>query len=96
MAINRDINGMVDIDANQVIRSQAEILPDNTGLAQKVISVGGQLVPKVFDSIELTYITSGNGVGEIGTVTYKLTAVTVAVLTLSYDGSNRLVNVVKS
>lgn len=96
MAINRDINGMVDLDSGQVIRTQAEILPDNTGLAQKVISVGGSLVPKVYDSIQLTYITSGNGVGEIGTVTYKLTGVTVAVLVLSYDGSNRLVNVVKS
>jgi hypothetical protein len=96
MAINRDAAGMVDLDSNQVIRTQAEILPDNTGLAQKVISVGGQLVPKVYDSIQLTYITSGNGVGEIGVVTYKLGAVTVAVLTLSYDGSNRLVNVVKS
>lgn len=96
MAINRDANGMVDIDANQVIRSQADILPDNTGLAQKVVQVSGTLVPKIFDGIELTYIVAGPGTGEIGTAVYKLGAATVATLTLTYDGSNRLINVVRS
>jgi hypothetical protein len=96
MAINRDAAGMVDIDANQVIRSQADILPNNEGLAQKVIAVGGTLVPKVYDEIALSYITSGPGTGEIGIVTYKLNTVNVCTLTLSYDGSNRLINVARS
>jgi hypothetical protein len=96
MAIERDAAGMVDLDQAQVIRTQAEILPDNTGLAQKVISVGGSLVPKIYDEIALTYISSGNGTGEIGTAIYKLNSVVVATLTLQYDSSSRLVNVVKT
>lgn len=95
MALQRDAAGLIQLDANQVIRRQAEILDDGT-LAQKVVNVAGQLVPKVYDEISLTYITSGPGAGEIGTATYKLNSVTVSVLTLSYDISNRLINVVRS
>lgn len=96
MSINRDAAGMVDLDSAQVIRTQAEILPDNTGLAQKVISVGGSLVPRIYDGIEIQYITSGNGTGEPGVVTYKLGAVTVAILNLVYDSSNRITSVVRT
>lgn len=91
MVITRDAAGMVDLDQAQVVRTQAEILEDG-GLAQKVLSVTG-LVPRVYNAIELTYISSGNGNGEIGTVIYKLDAVTVTTLSLSYDSSNRLVGV---
>jgi hypothetical protein len=48
------------------------------------------------DEIELTYVTSGNGIGEIGTVVYKLNSTTVATLTLSYDANDKLSGVVKS
>lgn len=61
-----------------------------------VINVGGTLVPERYDNIELTYVASGDGVGEIETVTYYLAAAQVAMLTLSYDGSNRLISVVRS
>lgn len=95
MAIQRDSNGMVSLDADQVIRSTADVTDDGQ-LVQKVISVGNTLVPKVYDSIELTYRNSAPGNGEIGTVIYKLSAATVATLVLSYDGSDRLISVVKT
>lgn len=87
--------GMSPLDANQVIRSQAITLADGS-LAQSVIPVGGSLVPEQHDEIEITYIGAGPGTGEIGTVVYKFETVTVATLTLTYDGSNRLTGVVRS
>jgi len=54
------------------------------------------LVPTQHDQISMTYVTSGNGLGEIETVTYKLSTATVATLTLSYDSNNNLIDVVKS
>jgi hypothetical protein len=56
----------------------------------------GQLVPDTYDEIDLTYVTSGNGTGEIETVTYKEDSSIIAVLTLSYDSNNNLINVVRS
>jgi hypothetical protein len=95
MALQKDAAGLIQLDSGQVIRSQAEILNDGS-LAQKVVSVGGNLVPKVYDSIALTYRVSAPGLGEIDTVVYKLGVVTVATLVLTYDGSNRLIGVVRS
>lgn len=80
------------LDAPQIAR---EVF-DSESESIKVKSVGGSLVPNVYDSIALTYVASGNGVGEIETATYKLSGTTIATLTLSYDSSNRLVNVVKT
>ena len=58
--------------------------------------MGGSLTPVEFDEMVLTYVTVGNGIGEIQTVVYKLATVTVKTLTLSYDGSDRLSGVVAS
>ncbi len=58
----------------------------------------GLSIPK-YDYISLTYVASGNGTGEIQTVTYKQGGSggqTVATLTLGYDGSNRLNTVTRS
>jgi hypothetical protein len=52
-----------------------------------------------YDYLALTYVASGNGVGEIKTVTYKTggsSGVVVAVLELSYDASNRLETVTRT
>lgn len=92
MALERDAAGLIQLDYPQVIRRQAEITNDGE-LAQRVINVAGQLVPKVFNKISVTYITSGPGTGEIGTVIYRLNGVIVATLNLTYDGSNRLTDV---
>lgn len=56
----------------------------------------GSLVPTAFNEIDLTYITSGNGTGQIGTAVYKLASSTVKTLTLTYDSSNRVISVVAS
>lgn len=56
----------------------------------------GGLVPAEFDEIDLTYIVSGNGIGQVGTAIYKLASSTVATLTLTYDSSDRLISTVKS
>jgi hypothetical protein len=57
------------------------------------------LVPHAFDYIALTYVPSGNGTGEIQTATYNTGGAggtTVAVLTLTYDSSNRIATVTKA
>lgn len=59
----------------------------------------GGLVTDEHDYIETTYVASGNGEGEIETVTYKTGGAagsTVATLTLAYDASNRLTSVTKA
>jgi len=59
----------------------------------------GSLVPEKYDYIILTYVASGNGEGEIETVTYKLGGsggTTTAVLTLTYNSDNCLVTVTKA
>jgi len=58
--------------------------------------LAGSLAPVAYDEQVLTYVASGNGVGEIQTVVYKLATVTVKTLTLTYDVSNRLSGVVAS
>ena len=58
----------------------------------------GLSIPK-YDYIALTYVPSGNGVGEIQTVTYKTGGsggITVGALTLGYDASNRLSTVTRN
>lgn len=92
---------MSELDYPQVIKRFGYLVDGGSGPQPPeggipVISVGGTLVPERYDNIELTYVAAGNGVGEIETVTYYLEAAQVALLTLSYDGSNRLISVVRS
>lgn len=56
-------------------------------------------VTSAYDYVALTYVPSGNGVGEIATATFKTGGsggITVATLTLAYDASHRLSSVTKS
>jgi len=46
------------------------------------------------DEREIAYVTSGNGIGEIETVTFKLATVTVNTLTFTYDSNDNLTDVV--
>lgn len=94
MAITKDANGMVQLDADQVIRTTADVTDDGQ-LVQRVVNVGNTLVPKVYDEYSITYITSGNGTGEVGTIVYKLNSVTVCTLNITYDVSNRVINVAR-
>ena len=63
------------------------------------VSVFNTLIPDNYDYIALTYVASGNGTGEIDTVTYKsggASGTTVGVLTLAYDSTNRITTVTKT
>lgn len=80
------------LDANQVLKESY----DAAANALKVLGIGGNLVPDQYDEIDLTYVAAGPGSGEIETVTYSLNGNQIAVLTLSYDGINRLSNVTRS
>lgn len=63
------------------------------------LKLAGSLVPFAHDYIGLTYVTVGNGIGEISTATYKVGGsggTTVATLTLAYDVNNKLSSVTKS
>lgn len=90
--------------ANQAteIASLSTIATNTTGSATAanqatmLTRLSGALVPTAYNEIDLTYITSGNGTGQVGTAVYKLTGSTVKTLTLTYDASNRLSTVVAS
>lgn len=52
-----------------------------------------------YDFIALTYVSGGNGDGEIETVTYKKGGsggTTVATLTIAYDASNEISTITKT
>lgn len=62
-----------------------------------VQDIAGLYIPQ-HDYVSLTYVASGNGVGEIETITYKqggASGATVAVMTLGYDANNKLVTITK-
>lgn len=67
-----------DIDFAQVLKQSF----DSDAQALQVSALN-QLIPQRFDTIQLAY--TGSNVTE---VTYKANGVTVAVLTLTYSGSN--------
>lgn len=86
---------ITQLDFPQVIKGSY----DETNAALKVKGIAGGLVIEPYDYIALTYVPSGNGAGQIQTVTYKLGGsggTTVATLTLAYDGSNNLSTVTKA
>lgn len=63
-----------------------------------VQDIAGLYIPS-HDYVALTYVSSGNGAGEIQTITYKeggSSGPTVAVLTLAYDSNNKLSSVTKA
>lgn len=52
-----------------------------------------------YDYIALTYVSAGNGAGQIETATYKTGGsggTTVATITLTYDASNRVATITKT
>lgn len=73
------------LDANQI----QKLSFDEANEAVRSIGIGGKLVPDVYSRIALTYDSSEN----IQTVSYYDGATLVCVLNLTYDGSNRLINV---
>ena len=81
-----------------VIASDTSIIATNTGATASnttaLSRLSGSLVPVAYNEVDLTYVTSGNGIGQIATAVYKLSGSTVKTLTLTYDASNNLSTVV--
>jgi len=69
---------------------------DETQDAHRVMPISGSPVTEPYDQQVLTYITSGNGTGEVGTITYKLNGSTVATLTLTYNADNKVIDISKT
>lgn len=66
--------------------------PDNNLINVNALN---SFVPARYDEIDITYISGGNGDGEIGTVSWLLDNETISTISLTYDSSNRLINIVK-
>lgn len=94
------------LDADQCIQGAY----DQTAQAFQVELVGGgggasnvlvqnAPVTVAYDSTAITYVVSGNGAGQIATVSYYvggLSGTLVATLTLSYNSLNQLISVVRT
>ena len=86
-----NISGTISLPTGAATESTLSTL--NTNVAARLT---GSFVPTAFNEVALTYVTVGNGIGQIQTAVYKLSGSTVKTLTLSYDGSDRLSGVVAS
>jgi len=78
--------------------SQMQRASDDAGIIDAIEALGGISIGE-YDYIALTYVASGNGVGEIETITYKTGGAggtTIATLTATYNASNELETVTKS
>ena len=86
---------------NQILKqesvaSEFEVLDQATESTLEKL-VGFEIPP--YDYIALTYVSAGNGAGEIETVIYKDGGVggdTVATLTLAYNASNEISSITKT
>ncbi len=93
----------VTVDTDNVTVVATALAPDasteTTALAIKAdlddlnARLAGGFVPALFDEADIAYVGAST---DIDTVTYKLAGSTVAVLTMTYDGSDRLTKVVKT
>lgn len=85
---------MSKLDATQVLQQAYDDSASSLRVSATVS--GGSFVTEDFDEVDLTYVASGNGVGEVQTATYKLAGSTVATLTFTYNSDNKLATVTKA
>jgi hypothetical protein len=64
-----------------------------TTLASLLAKTSGAIVPVSYDQVVQTYVGATT---DLSTVVFKAGGVTVATLTFTYDGSNRLINVART
>lgn len=79
------------LDSNQVLPAAF----DDASKALNVRAVSG-LVVESYDNLEIDYITSGNGAGEVGVVRYKLGGELIATITLTYDSESKIISVART
>lgn len=75
------------LDANQAIKAAY----DKAKIVHRVEAFDS-LVTEEYDEFECAYISSGPGIGEVGTLIFKKSAVIVAVISFTYDSLNRLIS----
>ena len=78
------------LDANQAIKAAY----DKAKIAHRVIAFDS-LVTEDYDECNLAYISSGPGIGEVGTAIFKMNATIVAVISFTYDSQNRMISAVR-
>lgn len=92
-----DVNTELDSQTAELIAANASLDAIEASTASIDTAVlarlSGSLVPAAYDYIGLTYVTVGNGIGQVETAVYKLGGsggTTVKTLTLSYDANDKL------
>jgi hypothetical protein len=85
--------GFVDVKVNPSGALTTETQLTSGTAAIGTVRVTNELIPVNFDEMVISYVGATT---DISTVVYKSATVTVATVTLSYDGSNRLIGVVRS
>lgn len=68
----------------------------NTTATNILAKIGATPIVSAYDEMVITYVTAGNGLGEIETVVWKLSAVTQKTLTITYNIDNKVTNLVWS
>lgn len=93
----RSILGISSADESTPVPIQADPTTGRlkTEATGTIDTLSGLSIPE-HDEIDLTYVASGNGAGEIETATFKLDGTTKATLTLSYNADDKLIKVAKS
>lgn len=79
--------------------TQATLANIQTAVDALNARLAGSFAPEEFDYTIQTYVTSGNGIGEIASIVYKLGGAggtTVATLAMAYDANNKLSTVTRS
>ena len=72
------------LDEGQIFRA----VYDKPKIALRVYGVDA-LVPEDYDSYEVSYITAGNGIGDVGLLTFLKSAAIVAAISFTYDTQHR-------
>lgn len=100
--LNRSYDPALDVIVTEIIGADGVLKNPATEAKQddiiSAITGSAGLVPDSYDYVALTYVSAGNGIGEIETATYKTGGsggTTVAVLTLAYDANSNLTSVTK-
>ena len=83
-------NTKLDTANSELQDIEADVENVATILTQRL---SGSLAPAQYDEVVTTYVGATT---KIDTVVYKLATVTVKTLTFTYDGSDRLTNVIAS
>lgn len=95
----QSINSELDTQSSILSNIEAYDAAIQADLDSLNARLAGSLVPETFDYQAISYVASGNGAGEVETITYKTGGAggtTVATVTLAYDSQDRVISVTRS